>query len=65
MTRVLEENPGITIEPIDIGFDGCAWWKEGITSFGSQKYSTEVKKAVRILPSDETEGFFVVKLMKK
>ncbi len=65
VTRVLEENPGITIEPIDIGFDGCAWWKEGITSFGSQKYSTEVKKAVRILPSDETEGFFVVKLMKK
>ena len=38
------------------------WWKTGITSFGSQKYSEEMKQAVRILPSEETEGFFIVKI---
>ena len=65
ITRVLAENPDITLEPIDIGFGECDWWKEGITKFGSQKYSEEMKKAVRILPSEETEGFFVVKLVRK
>ncbi len=40
------------------------WWKEGITAFGSQKYSEEMKKSVRILPSLETEGFFMAKMRK-
>jgi 16S rRNA C967 or C1407 C5-methylase (RsmB/RsmF family) len=40
------------------------WWKTGITSFGSQKYSEEMKQAVRILPSEETEGFFIAKMRK-
>ncbi len=64
ISRVLDENPDITLEPIDIGFGECVWWKEGITKFGSQKYSEEMKKAVRILPSEETEGFFVVKILR-
>jgi 16S rRNA C967 or C1407 C5-methylase (RsmB/RsmF family) len=37
----------------------------GITSFGSQKYSEEMSKAVRILPSEETEGFFIAKMVKR
>lgn len=64
LTRVLAENADISIETIDIGLSDRVWWKEGITAFGSQKYSDEVKKAVRILPSEETEGFFVAKIVK-
>lgn len=65
ISRVLAENPDITLETIDIGLSTKSWWKEGITSFGSQKYSAEMEKAVRILPSEETEGFFMVKMMKR
>jgi 16S rRNA C967 or C1407 C5-methylase (RsmB/RsmF family) len=52
------------IEPIDIGLSDTSWWKEGITTFGSQKYNEDMKKTVRILPSGETEGFFIAKFRK-
>lgn len=64
LSRILSENPHITLEAIDIGLGTKSWWKEGITSFGSHEYSEEMKKAVRILPSDETEGFFIAKILK-
>lgn len=64
ISRILEANSDISLEIIDIWLGEKSWWKEGITSFGSQKYSEEMKKAVRILPSEETEGFFLVKLIK-
>lgn len=65
ISRVLTENPHITLETIDIWLGDMPWWKEGITAFGSQKYSEEMKKAVRILPSLETEGFFMAKFKKR
>lgn len=64
ISRVLTENPHITLETIDIWLGDMPWWKEGITAFGSQKYSEEMKKSVRILPSLETEGFFMAKMRK-
>lgn len=53
------------IEPIDIGLSTRSWWTPGITSFGrNTEYSDELLNAVRILPSDETEWFFMVKIRK-
>jgi hypothetical protein len=44
------------LEHIDIGLSDRSWWTSGITSFGrNTEYSDELCKAVRILPSDETE----------
>ena len=65
VSRILWENPNLEIETIDIGLGDKSWWKEGITEFGTQKYNEQLKKAVRILPSWETEGFFVVKIGKR
>lgn len=47
-----------------LGLSGNAWWKTGLTEFEGTKYGEDMKKAVRILPSEETEGFFMVKVRK-
>lgn len=47
-----------------LGLSGNTWWKTGLTSFGGVGYGEDMKKAVRILPSEETEGFFMVKVKK-
>ncbi len=60
----LEETPSASLEIIDIGLSDKPWWKSGIEKFGKTEYSEEMKKAVRILPSGETEGFFMVKIVK-
>ena len=60
----LEETPSASLEPIDIGLSDKSWWKSGIEKFGKTEYSAELQKAVRILPGAETEGFFVVKIVK-
>lgn len=60
----LEETPSASLEIIDIGLSDKPWWKSGIQKFGRTEYSEELQKAVRILPSAETEGFFVVKIIK-
>lgn len=61
----LEETPSASLEPIDIGLSNKSWWKSGIAKFGKTEYSGELEKAVRILPSAETEGFFMAKIVKK
>ena len=60
----LEETPSASLEIIDIGLSDKPWWKSGIEKFGKTEYSEEMKKAVRILPSGETEGFFIGKIVK-
>jgi 16S rRNA C967 or C1407 C5-methylase (RsmB/RsmF family) len=65
ISRIFHENPDLTLEPIDIWLSSKSWWREGMVAFGSQKYSEEMKKTVRILPSEETEGFFLAKIVKK
>ncbi len=39
--------------------------KPGLIKFGKQIYKNEVAKSVRILPSPQTEGFFIAKFRKK
>ncbi len=60
----LEETPSAALEIIDIGLSDKPWWKSGIEKFGKTEYSQELQKAVRILPGAETEGFFMVKIVK-
>jgi 16S rRNA (cytosine1407-C5)-methyltransferase len=64
IARVLSEHMDIALEDIDIGLGDQAWWQTGLTSFREEYYGEIMKKAVRILPSNETEGFFMVKISK-
>ena len=75
-TLAPEENEGViaefllthedaTLEDIDIGLSDRSWWTPGLASFGKNtNYPDILAKAVRILPSDETEGFFIAKIRK-
>lgn len=54
-----------TLEDIDLGLSDRSWWTHGLSSFGKNTHYPEIlAKAVRILPSDETEGFFIAKIRK-
>lgn len=64
LSRFLSENPDASLEESDIGLGERLWWKTGLASFGDIYYGEDMKKVVRILPSDETEGFFLGKLKK-
>ncbi len=74
-TLAPEENEGVisdflaahadaTLMPIDLGLSGSTWWRSGLTHFGDISYDEEISHTVRILPSAETEGFFMA-LIKK
>jgi NOL1/NOP2/sun family putative RNA methylase len=75
-TLAPEENEGVisgflashtnaVLETIDIGLSDRSWWTPGLVSFGRNTvYSPELLKTVRILPSDETEGFYIAKIRK-
>ena len=66
-TLAPEENEGVitdflfshedaSIESIDLGLSDRSWWTHGLASFGKNtNYPDILQKAVRILPSDETE----------
>ncbi len=64
ISRFLVDCPDARLESIDIWLSHATWWKNGLTSFGKSEYGEEMKKAVRVLPSDETEGFFMVKIIR-
>ena len=54
-----------TIDPIDIGVTAKDWWKSGLLSFDSKThYPDSMSQVVRILPSNETEWFFMAKIRK-
>jgi 16S rRNA (cytosine1407-C5)-methyltransferase len=58
---VKKEQDAITVEHIHLeGIETLP----GITHYGAKKYSDEVKKCLRILPSEITEGFFITKLKR-
>ena len=65
ISRVLRDRSDISLEPIDIGLCDMPWRRSGITSFGSANYGEDMKQTVRILPSGETEGFYMAKIVKK
>lgn len=64
ISRFLTDYPVARLESIDVGLSHASWWKNGLLSFGKSEYGEKLKNAVRILPSSETEGFFVVKISK-
>lgn len=64
ISKILQEHPEFSLEPIEIGLSEKSWWKHGITRFGSQSFHEAVKDTVRILPSNETEGFYMAKIVK-
>lgn len=64
ITRILVDRDDIELLDIDIWLSDREWWTSGLTSFWAETFSDDLKKAVRILPSGETEGFFIVKLKK-
>lgn len=65
ISRFLSDSPDSILKTIDIWLCHKPWWKEGIQEFSGDMYSREIKKAVRILPSSETEGFFLTKIQKQ
>jgi NOL1/NOP2/sun family putative RNA methylase len=65
ITELLKTHTNAILEPIDIGLGDKSWWTPGLVSFGRNTvYSPELLKTVRILPSDETEGFYIAKIRK-
>lgn len=64
ITAFLANNPDATLEDIDIWLSDKSWWTAGISEFSGEKYSEDISKTVRILPSDETEGFYLAKIKK-
>jgi 16S rRNA (cytosine1407-C5)-methyltransferase len=65
LSDLLASYPDARIEPIDIGLSDMPWWQSGLTSFGkTTTYDPSVSDTVRILPSDETEGFYIAKIRK-
>ncbi|EKD66765.1 MAG: hypothetical protein ACD_49C00013G0007 [uncultured bacterium (gcode 4)] len=55
------EKYGLAIEEISLDFE---FTRPGLTEFNGKKYSEEMKKTLRILPSKISEGFFIAKLRK-
>lgn len=65
ISEFLLSHDDVVLDPINIGLTEKAWWKNGLSSFGKNtNYPDTLSQAVRILPSDETEWFFMVKLRK-
>lgn len=56
-----KEGDNIQVESINTGGIETL---PGLTSFGNKKYNNEVKKTLRVLPSNLMEGFFVAKIKK-
>lgn len=65
VSRFLRENGDAELDTIDIGFSGKPWWREAIMRFEKEVYHPDIQKTVRILPSEETEGFYIAKIGKQ
>jgi NOL1/NOP2/sun family putative RNA methylase len=63
--RFTSDYSDAVIQDIELWLSYKPWWRQGISGFSGNTYSEEIKKAVRILPSNETEGFFLVKIQKQ
>lgn len=64
ITNFLGNHTDALLEDIDIWLSDRSWWTPGISEFDWEKYSSEIWKTVRILPSDKTEGFYLAKIKK-
>jgi len=59
---LLSNYPELKIEEINLEYKYARKW---IKNFWKTVYRKDTKKALRILPSEETEGFFIAKFIKK
>lgn len=64
ISHFLRQYTDATLESIDIWLCDKPWWKSGIWEFAEEKYADTIQKTVRILPSDETEWFYIAKIRK-
>lgn len=65
ISNFLAHNKNAILEDIDIGLSDRSWWKSWLTVFEwNMEYNSTVKKTVRILPSEDTEWFFIAKIRK-
>lgn len=60
------ENTNYQIEIIEIDkiFTSLLNTKQGITKIGNRKYNDSIKRCLRIMPSNDMEGFFISKIKK-
>ncbi|MEG3619563.1 RsmB/NOP family class I SAM-dependent RNA methyltransferase [Magnetovibrio sp. PR-2] len=61
VSRHLKHHDDAHIEPINLDIPGR---KSGLKSWGGTPFHTDLKHAVRVLPSPHLEGFFVCRLKK-
>ena len=65
IARALAEHKDLKLQPIMLGLSGSPWWTTGLSKWNGENYPEDMTKTVRILPSGETEGFFIAKIVKK
>jgi len=61
VVNIICEKYSLVIEEISLDFEYTRNW---LTEFNSKKYSKDLSKTLRILPSKISEGFFIAKLRK-
>ncbi|MFZ4461182.1 MAG: hypothetical protein ACOYN2_01185 [Patescibacteria group bacterium] len=61
VSKFLLAHPGAKLEPIEFPF---AEVRPGIKVFSNRVYHAEMHKTVRILPSENFEGFYLAKIKK-
>lgn len=65
VTSLLVAHKNAVLEPIDIGLSHKSWWKQWLAQFGKNTtYDEVLANTVRILPSEDTEGFYMAKIRK-
>lgn len=65
VTRLLTECRDAKLQSIDMGLSNISWWREAITGFEGNEFHPDIQKTIRILPSDETEWFYIAKIKKQ
>ncbi|MCD5385056.1 RsmB/NOP family class I SAM-dependent RNA methyltransferase [Candidatus Gracilibacteria bacterium] len=58
---ILSLYPELEIQDININYK---YIKKGLKGFGKHVYRRDVQKSIRILPNEESEGFFIAKFKK-
>jgi 16S rRNA (cytosine1407-C5)-methyltransferase len=60
---ILQKEPdGVQVEPIELPLENIL---PGMTQWEQQRFSDQVRRAIRVLPSELMEGFFLAKLRKR
>lgn len=64
IVNFLEKNVDAQILPISLSCKNESWWKSNIANFSNNDFSSLNDFGIRILPSEYTEWFFIVRLKK-